>query len=72
MLCCTGVSCPFDITRKDVFCLAVLFKNESILFSLFGPILSATFVFSVSVDCSQIFTLRLYLRQKVDLPIQLL
>ena len=46
--------CPFDITRKDVFCL-VFNLNENILSWLIISY-QKPFVFSVSVFCSQIRT----------------
>ena len=52
--------CPFDISRKDVFCLAFCFKRRH--FFLIDHILSETFI--DSVFSSQIFTVKLDLRQK--------
>ena len=59
--------CPFDISWKDVFCLAWCFiLNENIL--LWLTISSQKpFVFSVSVFCSQICTLKLNLSPKTGL-----
>ena len=57
--------CPFDISRKDVFCLAFIL-NENILFWLTISN-QKPFVFSVSVFCSQIFTVKLNLRPKIGL-----
>ena len=57
--------CPFDITRKDVFCLAFYFKWK--YFVLSDYILSEPFVFSVFVFCSQICTLKLNLWTKIGL-----
>ena len=57
--------CPFDIPWKDLFCLAFYFKRKC--FVLIDHILSKPFVFSVSVFCSQIFTVKLNLQPKIDL-----
>ena len=52
--------CPFDISRKDVFCLAFCFKRRH--FVLIDHILSETF--TDSVFSSRIFTVKLDLRPK--------
>ena len=59
-----GHYCPSDITQKDIFCLAFYFKN--ILFRLTISY-QKPFVFSVSLFCSQISTLKLNLRPKLGL-----
>ena len=56
--------CPFDITWEDIFCLAFYLKWK--YFILIDHILLRTInsVFSLSVFCSQICTLKLNLQPK--------
>ena len=61
-LCCY---CPLGITRKELFCFAFIL-NENILFWLTISY-QKPFIFSVSVFCSQIFTLKLNLQPKIGL-----
>ena len=60
-----SVNTVFYITRIYVFCLAFIL-NENILFWLTISY-QKPFVFSVSVFCSQIFTLKLNLRPNIGL-----
>ena len=55
--------CPFDITCKDIFCLAFYFKWK--YFVLIDHISSETIRFSFSVFCSQILTQKLNLWPKI-------
>ena len=57
--------CHFNITWKDVFCLAFYFKWK--YFVLIVYIYLKPFVFSASVFCSQIFTLKLKLWLNIGL-----
>ena len=57
--------CPFDISWKDLFCLAFYFKWKSLFWQTISY--QKPFVFSVSVFCSQIFTLNLNVQPKVGL-----
>ena len=61
-----SIYCPFDISRKDVFFACRFILNENILFWLTIPN-QKPFVFSVSVFCSQICTLKLNLSPKIGL-----
>ena len=57
--------CLFDITGKDIFAWHFIL-NENVLFCLTISY-QKPFVFSVSVFCSQIFTLKLNLQPKIGL-----
>ena len=56
---------PFDISRKDSFCLAFYFKWKH--FVLIDHISSEIICLFVSVFCSQICTLKINLRPKIGL-----
>ena len=72
LLCCftvvfvNPVYCPFDITWEDIFFAWHFILNENILFSLTISY-QKPFVFSVSVFCSQICTLKFNLQWKIGL-----